>query len=143
MSEHYKIIRRTREAIKELKAKAWAPTKIAKHIGVSLAVVQDILVIDEVAMNLRTPTIEKFVKFLASHEKKKPVQIIPEPKPERKREPDPNQDEQIPQPAFKKFVISDDLLAMTDSLIVEYNERGYRMDVTISRIFKPDSDEAK
>jgi hypothetical protein len=152
MSDNYKVIRQTREHIKDLKAAGWSHGKIAKTIDVAHPMVADILNIDEVALDLREPTIKKLRKFndtrsaaikfretaekaIEKHAGPLPA-AVPDPPP-------PDLERQKLQPVLKEFVISDDLLAMTDSLIAEYNERGYRMDVQISKIYKPENDEKR
>lgn len=85
MSDNYKVIRQTREAVKDLRSQGWATNKIAKEIGCSGTIIQDMLDgVDEVAMNLRTPTVEKFRVFLKRRNKvekflEKPPSKIPEP----------------------------------------------------------------
>lgn len=140
MSDNYKVIRASRENIKELKAMGWSHGKIAKTIDVAHAKIQDILEMDEVALDLREVTIKKLRKFNDGMVAKpkppdnKPTPPVPDP-------PAPDLEAQKVRPVLKQFVVSDDLLAMTDSLIAEFNERGYRMDVAISKIYKPENNE--
>lgn len=152
MSQHYKIIRRTREAIKDLKSKGWAPTKIAKHIGVNLTVVQDILIIDEVAMNLRTPTIEKFEKFLKKQAAvKKHFDFYPSP-PEQFRAQEARLqkkvDESEPQPEPEPLDESPKdttigLLAKLTELSVRFVACGYRLDASLTMIHDPNEPKQK
>ena len=142
MSQHYKIIRRAREAIKELKSKGWAPTKIAKHIGVNLTVVQDILIIDEVAMNLRTPTIEKFEKFLKKQAAVKKHFDAQEARLQKKV------DESEPQPEPEPLDESPKdttigLLAKLTELSVRFVACGYRLDASLTMIHDPNEPKQK
>lgn len=133
MSNNYKIIRRTREAVKDLKSKGWAPTKIAKHIGVSLAIVQDIVILDEVAMNLREPTIDKFRKFLDTRSA-------------AKQHFDDQDGKSAPLPPIyvgRKKDTTVGLLAELTELSVRFVACGYRMDASLTMIHTPDEGEQK
>ena len=142
MSEHYKTIRKAREAVKELKAQAWNDTKIAKHIGVSVSIIKDIVVLDEVAMNLREPTIEKFRKFLDTRSAAKQhfadQEEKSEPEPELKdmgKEDHkyPEYDDPGPPPyKGKKIPMPEDLLGQLNELSSKFASKGYRLDCTLT-----------
>ena len=127
MSEHYKIIRRTREAVKDLKTQAWTDTKIAKYIGVSVAIIKDIVILDEVAMNLREPTIEKFRKFNNARAAAK--QHLAHEAAESKTP---------PIYVGKKKDTTVGLLAELTELSVRFVACGYRMDASLTMIHTPD-----
>ena len=136
MSEHYRTIRKAREAVNDLKAQAWNDTKIAKHIGVSVAIIKDIVILDEVAMNLRGPTIDKFRKFLDTRsaakqhfadEKEKLNPKPPEQEPPVYVQPD------LPPPyKGKKIQMPDDLLGELNKLSKKFASKGYRLDCTLT-----------
>jgi hypothetical protein len=90
MSSNYKEIRKARENIKQLKAQGWSHAKIAKEMDVAHGKVQDILDIDEVALDFREPTMVKLRAFNEkmfggeTEEKPKedpPTEGIPDPPP--------------------------------------------------------------
>lgn len=152
MSAHYKVIRKTREAVKELKngVDPWNDTKIAKHIGVSVSIVKDLVVIDEVAMNLRQPTIDKFQKFLDTRNTAKAYMADEE----RKSKPQPPE-ETYPAPAWndkppdepvkeepvymwKKVRMPEDLTEQLSELATKFASKGYRLDCVLTLQHKPE-----
>lgn len=132
MSEHYKTIRKAREAVKELKAQAWNDTKIAKHIGVSVSIIKDIVVVDEVAMNLREPTIEKFRKFLDTRSAAKQHFAAEEEKSEPEPAPVYVQPDLPPPYEGKKIPMPEDLLGQLNELSTKFASKGYRLDCTLT-----------
>ena len=134
MSDNYKVIRQTREAVKELKSQGWSNAKIASKINIVHGMVQDLIDLDEVALNVREATLIKFRKFL---DERSPVKKEPEITDQKYSEAAPPVEPWSP--VLKPLVMTDDLLAWLDTLIAEFNERGYRLDVVIHKIYKPDS----
>jgi len=137
MSEHYKTIRKAREAVKELKAQAWNDTKIAKHIGVSVQIIKDIVILDEVAMNLRQPTVDKFRKFIDTRSAAKQHFAAEEEKPEP--EPAPEYQDPGPPPyGGRKIAMPEDLLADLNELSTKFASKGYRLDCTLTLQHSPE-----
>ncbi len=68
MSDNYKVIRRTKEAVLELKAQGWTHNGICSEIGITHALLNDIESIDPVAIKVRSGTIDKMRAFLDQYE---------------------------------------------------------------------------
>lgn len=128
MSDNYKIIRRTRDAVRELKSQAWGQTKIATHIGVSPTIIADLLVMDEVAQDLRKPTIDKFRKFLDTRSAAKQHFAAEE----EKQDPTP-----IPPVEDSPKDTTIGLLAELTELSVRFVKCGYRLDASLTLIHQP------
>ena len=127
MSENYKIIRRTRDAVRELKSQAWGQTKIANHIGVSSGIISDLLLLDEVAQDLRKPTIDKFRKFLEKQSAAKQHMADEE-----------RRLDKIPEEEPKKKDTTLGLLAELTDISVRFVACGYRLDASLTMIHEPE-----
>lgn len=151
MSAHYKTIRKAREAVKELKNgdDPWNDTKIAKHIGVSVSIIKDLVVVDEVAMNLRQPTIDKFRKFLDTRNAAKqhmadeeakdnppPEELYPAPEWNNKPPDEPPKAEPLYQ--WKKVQLPEDLLGQLDEISKKLASKGYRLDCRLTLQHPPE-----
>lgn len=135
MSDNYKIIRRTREAVRELKSEAWGQTKIAKHIGVSPSIIADLLILDEVAQDLRKPTIDKFKKFLDTRSAAQ--QYMKDEKEKQESKSPEYQDPGPPPFDGKKKDTSTGLLVELTELSVRFVKCGYRLDASLTMIHQP------
>lgn len=154
MSDNYKVIRRTREAVKDLKSEGMTVTSIAKHIGIAVSIISDITELDEVAMNLREPTIEKFRKFLSKREQAKKLRKKMEkqpPEPEKESDPGPEpitgEEEYGFVPAypngtinFESITIATNLNGLLDALTIlskKFADKGYRLDASLTLQHEP------
>lgn len=145
MGDNYKVIRRCREAVEELKSQGWTITKIAKTIKISNAVVIDLENLDVVAMNLRQPTVEKMRKFvdtrdaakqhLADQEKKKEKVNLPPP-PKREELP-PKMDPVKKEPA-PSLGDANNLLTELQNLSKRFAAAGFRLDAAVTLIKYPE-----
>lgn len=140
MSDNYKVIRRTRDEVRELKAQAWSQSKIAKHIGVSSAMIGDLLELDEVAQDLRKPTIDKFRKFLDTRAAAKQHLYEISDQPAAHNDPGGLGDVHF---WPKKEDTSVGLLNELTVLSARFANCGYRLDASLTMIHYPNENEQK
>ena len=146
MSDNYKVIRRSREHINELKAAGWSHGKIAKTIDVAHSMVGDILTIDEVALGLREATIKKLRKFNDTRAAALQFRQDLEEKVERKPEPPKEEVKKAPLLTFRTVNIkyaTEDMLDVINFLAERFAEKGYRLDACLTKIHDPNEPEQK
>ena len=144
MSDNYKIIRKTREAVKDLKSMGWTNAKISKEINIVHSMVQDLLDLDEVALNLREATIIKFRAFLEKREEvsdfidaeMEKAMSKEEHKPQPPKDPEPEEWS----PSFQTIILKyshEDMLDVINFLAMRFAEKGYRLDACLTKIHNP------
>lgn len=152
MSENYRIIRRTKKVILELKSRNWSQNQVVKEIGISHSLAAEIQDQDAVSVSVKDVTIEKLLAFLIKHEnnevpkplrkgkvvlKKSKKDEFEAPVPESMADaiPEDRGIERGPNTADPdKFV---DLLDDLNSLAARFRMKGYKLDPVITKLYEP------
>ena len=123
MAENYKTIRAFHDLARALMAKPeWNQTKIMEEAGITHKLMREILDYDPVSVKIRSESVEKLKAFIA-RDWSDPFTKEPKPITEAPKD--------IPYHPDK------DLLSRLGNLINEFQGRGYKLDIQITRIYNP------
>ena len=144
MSSNYKEIRTARENIKQLKSQGWSHARIAKEMDVAHGKVQDILDIDEVALDFREPTMVKLrafnEKMFGGETEEKPKEDPPEEKAPLMEEifdPPPTAAKDWESVMFTSIFVGtgvNDVLDALNTIGEMLMEKGYRLHARVEKI---------
>ena len=114
MSQNYKIIREFKKVAESLIDEGMGKTKIMHEAGITHTCLTEILEYDPVSVKIHKPTIEKLQAFIDTHKKEEP------------KEPS--------MPTLNR----EGLLGELSRLINDFQAVGYKLDVNITRTYKPE-----
>ena len=153
MSDNYKVIRKAKEAALELKSKGWTNNGIIKEIGISFALLTEILEYDPVSVNVRDVTMEKLRDFIdnfakgidkplrkSSRPEKSQVKKDPADKPEFNTVVPESMAEAIPEETGiirGPRDLDGNLLNDLNNLAKRFASQGYRLSASIELTYEP------
>jgi hypothetical protein len=127
MSDNYKTIRAFHDLAVKLMSDGIPKTTIQKEAGIGFGLMNQILKFDPVAVKIRSESIEKIKSYV-----EKKVDEMERDLEDSKPPGDPD-----PGPVNIPYSVDNDLLSRLGNLINEFQGRGWKLDVMISRIYKP------
>jgi len=149
MTDNYKIIRKAKDAALNLKSLGWTHNGIASEMGITFALLNEILDFDPVAVNVRGGTMEKLRAFVDRHEAglEKPKRKKSE---HKKKDPNKKPEFHVQVTESMADAIPDDvgiqigpnyvdgnLLNELNLLAEKFAKAGYRLNANIEFIYTP------
>ena len=129
MSDVYKTIRAFKDLCHKLTTDGISKTDIQKEAGIGFGLMKQILEYDPVAVKIRSASVEKLKAFIT----KKVEEMEKDLQEESDKLPAPPLPDNIP------YSVDDDLLSRLGNLINEFQGKGWKLDIMISRYYKPEN----
>jgi len=139
MSAVYKKIRQAKELTEILQSQGKSFTNISKEIGINRILHKEIMEFDPVAVSIREPSVKKLEKFIEKYghllngkPKDSAESAEKQPMSEARAIEKPVRSGSMPTGNYDP-----EMLRKLSTLINQFQDMGYRLDVNISRIYTP------